>query len=133
MSHERLSDPRLRGRARRLRRRCGRASSGHGQDTASGTGLPPPSEMQPVMDRQIFAHAIFNQLEGRANGSNTELHWEGQRWASTDYDKLWIKSEGTVSNGAVDDGQQQFRYSRAVTTYFDLQGGLRSDIDSRPT
>ena len=46
-------------------------------DTASGTGLPPPSEMQPVMDRQIFAHAIFNQLEGRANGSNTELHWEG--------------------------------------------------------
>src|SRR5204863_2920818 len=24
-------------------------------------------------------------------------------------------------------------YSRAVTTYFDLQGGLRSDIDSRPT
>jgi len=33
----------------------------------------------------------------------------------------------------VDDGQQQFLYSRAITTYFDLQGGLRSDIDSRPT
>ena len=102
-------------------------------DTASGTGLPPPSEMQPVMDRQIFTHAISNQLEGRANGSNTEFRWEGQGWAGTDYDELWIKSEGTVSNGAVDDGQQQFLYGRAVTTYFDLQGGLRSDIDSRPT
>ena len=33
----------------------------------------------------------------------------------------------------LEDGQQQFLYSRAVTTYFDLQGGLRSDIDSRPT
>ena len=31
------------------------------------------------------------------------------------------------------DSQQQFLYSRAVTTYFDLQGGLRSDLDSRPT
>jgi copper resistance protein B len=90
--------------------------------------------VQPVMDRGIFAHAIFNELEGRFNGSNTEFRWEGQGWVGTDYDKLWIKSEGTLqSNGTLDDGQQQFLYGRAVTTYFDLQGGLRSDIDSRPT
>jgi copper resistance protein B len=89
--------------------------------------------MPPVMDRGIYAHAIFNQLEGRWNGSNPEFRWEGQGWAGTDYDKLWIKSEGTLSKGAVDDGQQQFLYDRAITTYFDLQGGLRSDIDSRPT
>ena len=89
--------------------------------------------MPPVMDQGIFAHAILNQNEGRFNGANTQYRWEGQGWAGTDYDKLWIKSEGTVSNGRVDDGQQQFLYSRAVTTYFDLQGGLRSDIDSRPT
>ena len=89
--------------------------------------------MPPVMDQGIYAHAILNQLEGRSNGSNPEFRWEGQGWVGTDYDKLWIKSEGTLSKGAVDDGQQQFLYSRAVTTYFDLQGGLRSDIDSRPT
>jgi copper resistance protein B len=90
--------------------------------------------MQPVMDQPIFAHAIFNELEGRWNGSSTQFRWDGQGWVGTDYDKLWIKSEGTLqSNGTVDDGQQQFLYSRAVTTYFDLQGGLRSDIDSRPT
>ena len=89
-------------------------------------------DMQPVMDQAIFGHAIFNQLEGRWNGSNPEFRWDGQGWVGTDYDKLWIKSEGTLSNGALDDGQQQFLYSRAVTTYFDLQGGLRSDIDSRP-
>src|SRR5204863_5800527 len=44
-----------------------------------------------------------------------------------------IKSEGTLQGGVLDDGQHQFLYSRAITTYFDLQGGLRSDIDSRPT
>jgi copper resistance protein B len=68
-----------------------------------------PEAMQPVMDQTIFAHAIFNQLEGRWNGSNTEFRWDGQGWVGTDYDKLWIKSEGTLqSNGTVDDGQQQF-------------------------
>jgi copper resistance protein B len=92
-----------------------------------------PGAMQPVMDQGIFAHAIFNQLEGRWNGSNPEFRWDGQGWIGTDYDKLWIKSEGTLSKGALDDGQQQFLYGRAVTTYFDLQGGLRSDLDSRPT
>jgi copper resistance protein B len=86
------------------------------------------------MDRPVLAHVIFNQLEGRWNGSNTQFRWEGQGWVGTDYDKLWIKSEGTLqSNGTLDDGQHQFLYARAISTYFDLQGGLRSDIDSRPT
>jgi copper resistance protein B len=97
--------------------------------------LPGEPELgQPVMDRPILAHVIFNELEGRWNGTNTEFRWDGQGWLGTDYDKLWIKSEGTLqSNGTLKDGQHQFLYNRAITTYFDLQGGLRSDIDSRPT
>jgi copper resistance protein B len=107
--------------------------------TPPATDQPAPDmelggAVQPVVDREILAHLLFNELEGRFNGSNTEFRWEGQGWVGTDYDKLWIKSEGTLQgNGTVDDGQQQFLYSRAITTYFDLQGGLRSDIDSRPT
>jgi copper resistance protein B len=107
--------------------------------TPPATDQPAPGmelggAVQPVMDREILAHLLFNELEGRFNGSNTQFRWEGQGWVGTDYDKLWIKSEGTLlANGAVDDGQHQFLYSRAITTYFDLQGGLRSDIDSRPT
>ena len=96
-------------------------------------GMSAGGAVQPVMDQAIFAHVLFNQLEGRWNGSNTEFRWDGQGWVGTDYDKLRIKSEGTLSKGALDDGQQQFLYDRAITTYFDLQGGLRSDIDSRPT
>jgi copper resistance protein B len=89
--------------------------------------------MQPMMEQGILAHVLFNELEGRFNGTNTEFRWEGQGWVGTDYNKLWIKSEGTLqSNGTLDDGQQQFLYDRAISTYFDLQGGLRSDLDSRP-
>jgi copper resistance protein B len=109
--------------------------------TAAAAQIPPAREepalgmdaMPPVMDRPILAHAIFNQLEGRWNGTNTEFRWDGQGWVGTDYDKLWIKSEGTLSDGRLEDGQHQFLYDRAITTYFDLQGGLRSDLDSRPT
>ena len=94
--------------------------------------MEPDAAMPPVMDSGITAHVLFDQLEGRFNGSNPEFRWDGQGWAGTDFDKLWIKSEGTFSNGTLGDGQQQFLYDRAITTYFDLQGGLRSDLDSRP-
>jgi copper resistance protein B len=94
----------------------------------------PPAEAMPmpVMDTGIFAHVLLDQLEGRFNGTNTEFRWEGQGWLGTDYNKLWVKSEGTYTDGALEDSQQQFLYSRAVTTYFDVQAGLRSDLDSRP-
>jgi len=103
-------------------------------ETASMPRTKTGSDVQPVMDQAIFAHVLFNEFEGRWNGSNSEFRWDGQGWVGTDYDRLWIKSEGTLQgNGTLEDGQQQFLYDRAITTYFDLHGGLRSDIDSRPT
>jgi copper resistance protein B len=95
-------------------------------------GMKAGGAMSPVVDQSIFAHLVFNELEGRFGGHDPEFRWEGQGWAGTDFDKLWIKSEGTFQGGALEDGQHQFLYSRAISTYFDLQGGLRSDLDSRP-
>ena len=98
------------------------------------TGMAPMDTMPPVMDRSIFAHVLFDQFEGRTDGRTPDFRWSGQGWIGTDYDKLWIKSEGFVrSNDRVEDGRHEFLYDRAISTYFDLQGGIRSDIDSRLT
>jgi copper resistance protein B len=38
-----------------------------------------------------------------------QYRWDGEGWGGTDYNKLWIKSEGTLlSNGTLEDGQHQF-------------------------
>ena len=79
------------------------------------------------MDREIFAHFILNENEGRFNHLdhvNSLYRWEGQGWIGTDYDKFWIKTEGRVTGGKVEDGQQEFLYARAISTYFNLQGGV---------
>jgi copper resistance protein B len=86
---------------------------------------------EPVHDQMILAHGILDQFEGRTDGRTPDLRWSGEGWIGTDYDKLWIKTEGfRRRDGTVDDGKQEFLYSRAISTYFDLQAGLRSDIDS---
>jgi len=87
----------------------------------------------PVMDRMIFVHGILDQFEGRTDGRTPELRWSGQGWAGTDYDKFRVKTEGFRNkDGDVEDGRHEFLYSRAISPYFDVQGGVRSDIDSRP-
>jgi copper resistance protein B len=91
-------------------------------------------EMKAEMGDRIYAHALLDQFEGRFGGRDGEFRWDGQGWIGGDYDKLWIKSEGFADgHGRVTDGDHELLYDRAVSTYFDLQAGLRSDLDSRVT
>lgn len=87
----------------------------------------------PVEDRTIFWHVLFNQLEGRTNGPDTEWRWDGEGWAGTDYHRLWVKSEGYADEqGQVKDGIHEVLYAQPISflRYFDWQAGLRYDWDS---
>lgn len=88
----------------------------------------------PVADEAVFGHVLLDQLEGRTNGKETGLRWEGQAWVGTDYNRIWLKSEGFVQNGVVDDGLTWLEYSRPIPflRYFDWQAGVRYDLDSAP-
>lgn len=89
------------------------------------------SGMQPVMDNGIYAHALLDQFEGRWSGRNQEFRYDGQAWVGTDMNKLWLKSEGFVTpDGRFSDGQHEILYDRPISSYFDLQAGLRVDLDS---
>jgi copper resistance protein B len=88
--------------------------------------LPPP-----INDQKIEYHALLDQLEDRSTGSSNNLRYEGLAWAGTDYDKMFLKFEGTRrNNGNFDDGINEVLYSRAISTYFDIQTGVRVDLDN---
>jgi len=89
------------------------------------------SDEPPVHDTGIFIHGLLDQFEGRTSG-RSDFRWDGQAWLGTDYNRLWLKSEGVVhGDGSVDDGRDELLYDRPITTYFNLQAGLRSDLDSK--
>lgn len=94
-----------------------------------------PAQMQtPEMGNQIFTHVLFNQFEGRTDGSNSEMRWDGEGWIGTDINRVWFKSEGFASNGTVRDGDIEALYDRPLPRlrYFDGQAGVREDVDSGP-
>jgi copper resistance protein B len=85
----------------------------------------------PVDDEHVFYHLLFNQLEGRF-GRDSSFRWEGEGWGGTDMNRVVLKSEGTVTNGVMEEGDQELLYARPISTYFNIQGGLRYDLDSAP-
>lgn len=106
-------------------------SGGLGADTLHGAS--PYGNLIP--DDRVYVHGVFNQLEGRF-GDGQYLRWDGQAWLGTDYDRLWLKSEGrydAANRGAMTDGDQEALYDRPISRYFDLQAGVRADLDSGPT
>jgi len=108
---------------------CIFSSDAHAQSSSSPTGWQPP-----VMDNPIIGHILFDQLEGRTNGPDNEFRWDSQGWIGTDMNKLWFKSEGFVEHGRMTDGDQEALYDRPIPhlRYFDLQAGVRYDLDSDP-
>ena len=85
----------------------------------------------PVGDRRIYVHGLLEEFEGRL-GPDSSFRWEGEGWMGGNFNRLWVKSEGEVTRGRLEDGEQELFYSRPISTYFDLQAGGRYDLDSRP-
>ena len=88
----------------------------------------------PVMDQHVFYSPDaqpLNQLEGRF-GDTQSFRWSGEAWAGTDTDRLWLRSEGRLSDGLLSDGQVELFYARPISTYFNLMAGGRYDMDSLP-
>jgi copper resistance protein B len=88
----------------------------------------------PVKDTAIFAHVLFDELEGRSTAAGTQFRWDGQAWIGNDMNKLWVKSEGFLDGTTMSDGDHEFLYDRPIPRmrYFDAQVGVRTDLDSDP-
>lgn len=87
------------------------------------------------MDNHLIAHVLLDQFEGRSNGPDNKLRWDGEAWIGTDMNRLWLKSEGFSNNSTISDGDHEALYDRPIPhmRYFDAQVGVRTDLDSGPS
>lgn len=76
-----------------------------------------------------------DRLEIQSNEGAPLLLWDAQGWYGGDLDKLWIKTEGdyALEGKSLEEAEIQALYSRAITPYFDLQAGVRHDVEPHPS
>lgn len=76
---------------------------------------------------------MSNLLEYQSRNGRDGYRWEGEGWFGGDINRLVIKSEGEGSRNAIEAGEVQALYSRAVGPYTDIQVGVRHDFEPDPS
>ena len=71
-----------------------------------------------------------DRLEYRTNGDEPLFLWDAQGWWGGDRNKIWLKTEGEYSfdEDAFEEAEVQALWSRAISTFFDVQAGVRHDF-----
>lgn len=95
----------------------------------NGTGAP-AGWPDPMMGEMAFGSVMVDRLEyGRSEEGETAT-WDAQGWYGTDKRKLWIKTEGEGPLGDTPESAElQFLYGQMLSPFFDLQLGLRHDLE----
>ncbi len=71
-----------------------------------------------------------DRFEYRSNSGDPLLLWDAQGWYGKDAHKFWVKTEGEYNFNAdgFEEAELQGLYSKPITSYFDLQAGVRHDF-----
>jgi len=76
---------------------------------------------------------MIDTLEVRPDKGPDGYAWEGEFRYGGDVDRLVLKTEGEGEFGEhLEQAEVQALYSRAIGPYFDLQAGVRQDLQPRP-
>lgn len=78
---------------------------------------------------------IIERLEYQSNDGEPLLSWFAKGWYGDDIDKIGFKTEGEYDFDAseFEEFEFQFLYKHTITTFWDLQFGLRHDIKPQRT
>jgi copper resistance protein B len=122
----------------------------HSQHGGAGGAAPPPvardHAADAVYDPAAMARARTQlrlehggmgysklMLETAEIRSDDGYGWEGFASLGGDINRFVLKSEGDGAHGDLESAEAQALYSRAVTPYFNLQGGIRQEFGPSST
>lgn len=96
----------------------------------SAAAMAPARDELGAMDDFRLATIMLERFEARIGEGQDLYLWDAQGWYGGDFDKLWLKSEGEGAfGGGVENAEIQALWSHAIGPWFDLQAGVRYDVE----
>ncbi|MCM5705148.1 copper resistance protein B [Larsenimonas salina] len=95
-----------------------------------------PAHWAPPVDDKAAYHTVrLDRLEHQGTGDREAYVWDAEAWWGNDRHRLWLKTEGEGDwrTGERDHAEVQALYNRMWDDFWDVQVGLRHDIDPHPS
>ena len=87
-----------------------------------------------TLDNKMFTYFELDKLEYRLQDEGDLYVWDAQGWAGSDYNKVAFKTEGErTTDGETESAEFQILYKRLISTFFDVQAGVRYDSHPDPS
>lgn len=86
-----------------------------------------------AMDAGGPFHVVRAEIDATQIDDQDVLSWEGDSWVGGDDNKLWLKSEGELVGGEGEEAEVQILWSRNIGAFWDLQAGVRVDLEPETT
>lgn len=83
-------------------------------------------------DDPLLAMFRVEQFEKQFSDEENPIVLDASAWLGYDLNKLWIKTEFERAGGETEELEIQALYGRAIHPYWDLQLGLRTDLEPEP-
>jgi copper resistance protein B len=84
-----------------------------------------------LMDKHVFTELMVDEFEFVDVGDENDFAWDIDVSVGGDLHKFWSKARGNRSDGE-DETELQFLYSKAILPFWDLQAGVRRDLEPGP-
>ena len=88
---------------------------------------------QAVMEHTRTYSFLRADLDAALDEGDGAFTWDIDAWRGGDRNKLWLKSEGELVGGDLEGAEIQALWSRNVSTFFDVQAGVRYDFQPEET
>lgn len=77
---------------------------------------------------------MVERFEYQTNEGRPIFAWFAQGWWGTDFNKLWVKSEGEYDydSSEFEESEIQILYNHPIATFWDMQAGIRYDNQPKP-
>jgi copper resistance protein B len=85
-----------------------------------------------AMEQQTF-HMVRGEIDASQSDDADVLTWDGESWIGGDINRLWFKTEGNSEDGDIANAEIQALWSRNIADFWDLQAGVRVDLEPDTT
>jgi copper resistance protein B len=91
------------------------------------------ADMMDMDDKAKIGKVLLDQLDWRDADDATAFAWDVQAYYGTDYNKLWLKTEGEHTSGTTEDARVEVLWDRIASRWWSAQAGVRHDFGEGPS